>query len=834
MFKKLRVSLLLLALPAFIGATAYTPSYQCPGYKLGGLVQNDNSFSADLTLAGKPCNIYGNDITNLNLQVKINQGNSIRVQIIDKDQKQFQIPETIVEINSDSKLTGFADLSFNYVQHPSAGFGFQISRAGEVIFDTTGYPLVFEDQYLELISKLPHNANIYGMGETPDYFRRDSTNSTKTLWARDIGDPFRENVYGSHSIYMENRNGKFHGSYMHNSHGMDINLIDDTIQYRMLGGVIDISFFGGPTAYDVINAYTDFVGRPRKIPYWTLGFHNCRWGYKSIDEVDQVIANYSKANIPLEVMWIDIDYMDRTRDFTFDPVNFEINRIQDTLNNLHANNQKMVMMVDPAIQRNSSYGPYARGIQDDVFIKNQDGSNYVGQVWPGYTVYPDWFAPNVDKWWSNEFNMFFDQIELDGVWIDMNEVSSFCTGSCGSGIPEDVVPEWPWTIPNPPPPRTPNVNNTFLVPKYTINNHQNEISEKGIDTISVHANGLIDYHVHNLYGHMMAQHTSKFLKTRRPNIKPFLLTRSTFAGSGAYADHWNGDNASNWDNLHVSISSMLDFGIFGIPFIGSDICGFNGNTTEQLCGRWTQVGAFYPFSRVHNAKGQISQELYRWDSVAESARRALNVRYSLLPYYYTKHHIASTIGTPVARPLVFEFSNDANTFAIDAQFMIGEGILISPVVSENATTVDAYIPKGIWYDWYNYSPVVGMGQNVTLDAPINHVNVHIRGGSIIPTQTPGKTVEDSRKNNFTLIVASDENGNAQGELYLDDGITYDSPSSMIKFTFDGKTLVSSGSYGYNQNTCIEKVVILYGTDNCKQTTLNNVSLSLNCGWQIQI
>ncbi|OLY80206.1 Alpha-glucosidase [Smittium mucronatum] len=835
----MRSGLLLLAVLSAVSAGAYDnvkyPAHDCPGYNVNNIVNSaDNSgFTADLYLAGSPCNIYGIDIQNLTLTVSVEKGNKLSVLIEDRDKKQFQIPPNVVQLNQESNLDSFADLTFKHTVDPKTGFGFQILRGSDAIFDTFGYPLVFEDQYIELTSRIPHNANIYGMGETPDYFKRDNSNSTKTIWARDAGDPFRQNVYGSHTVYMENRGGKFHGAYMHNSHGMDIVMVYDTIQYRMLGGVIDMSFFGGPSAYDVINSYTDFVGRPNKIPYWVLGLHNCRWGYQNIDEVDQVIANYSKANIPLEVMWIDIDSMEGFKDFTFDPVNFPLPRIQNTYKNLHEKNQKLVMMVNPAIQRNSSYGPYTRGLEQNTFVKNLDGSTYIGEVWPGYTAYPDWFAANTTSWWHSEFQRFYNDIPLDGVWVDMNEASSFCIGSCGSNVPEDVIPEYPWEAANPLPNRPLDKSNLLLNPKYAIHNGYSEISEKGIETIAIHANGVQEYHVHNLYGHMMTQTTHSFLEAFRPNVRPFLLSRSTFAGTGRYANHWNGDNNSDWFQLHISIPSMLDFGIFGIPFVGSDICGFFSNTTEQLCNRWVELGAFYPFSRVHNAKGNIPQELYRWDSVAESARIAYNIRYQLLPYYYTNFYTASTIGSPVARPLTFEFPADTNLFNNDLQFMVGESILISPVLFENATSVDAYFPGStIWYDWYTHSGFYGQSKNVTLDAPLNHINVHIRGGSIIPTQDPAMTVEATIASNFTLIIALDDDSTASGSLYLDDGISVVGSSSLINFSTDGESLVLDGSFGYHVDNYITKVIMMYpcGTPenpSFSVDTIDCVEISLN-------
>ncbi|KAJ1935810.1 hypothetical protein EC988_008373, partial [Linderina pennispora] len=273
----------------------------CPGYKIVSKQDTASGFSATLKLAGKPCNAYGNDISDLKLNVDFDNQDRLHVHVQDSAGKQYQIPASVLKLDASRQTNkSKASLKFNYFQDAKHGFGFKVSRGKDTVFDTTGHPLIFEDQYIEVTSNLPSNANIYGIGETPDWFRRDTTNTIKTLWNRDAADPFQENVYGSHSIHMELRNGKFHGAYLHNSHGMDIVLANNTIQYRVLGGTADFYFFSGPTALDVIDQYTELVGRPNRIPYWALGFQNCRYGYKSVYEVNDVIANYSKAEIPLE------------------------------------------------------------------------------------------------------------------------------------------------------------------------------------------------------------------------------------------------------------------------------------------------------------------------------------------------------------------------------------------------------------------------------------------------------------------------------------------------------------------------------------------------------
>ncbi|KAJ2503438.1 hypothetical protein GGH96_000228 [Coemansia sp. RSA 1972] len=797
-----------LCLIALLGwAAASGASKRCPGYIATRITETDNGFTALLKLNGQPCSKYGRDIASLTLSVRFDTSNRLHVHISDTAQTQYQIPSWIVPLDKGLGVDKrHRSIEFSHTHDKTNGFGFRVERDGEAIFDTTGHVLVFEDQYLELTSNVASNANIYGLGESPNWFRRNPDNTTVTLWNRDAADPFGENVYGSHAVYMELRSesAKFHGCYLHNSHGMDVVLDPGTVQYRVLGGTLDLYIFSGPTALDVIDQYTQLVGRPARIPYWALGFHNCRYGYTSVDEVNQVITNYSRAQIPLEAAWTDIEYMDKTRDFTFDAVNYPVSEMKKQLDALHSRGQKMVLITDPAIHVDDAYGTFVRGRDQDVFIKNADGTLYVGQVWPGYTVFPDWFAANTSEWWSDELHRYFDTLDIDGMWIDMNEPASFCTGSCGSNRPMREIPERLSNAPH----RFINTTNRMLVPPYAIHNPEPELSDKTVETTAMHATGVSEYHVHNLYGHMESRATRDFLLAYRRNQRPFILSRSTFAGSGALVSHWTGDNTASWTDLHISIASVFDFGVFGIPMVGADICGFYGNTTEELCARWMELGAFYPFSRSHNAKGFAPQEPYRWASVAKATRRALRVRYALLAYMYSTYQDSVERGWPVARPLVYEFPN--SQFASnDRQMLIGSSILVSPVLTQGARSVNAMFPTGRWYNWYTNAHIDGYNTNVTLDAPLEHINVHIRGGSIVPTQRPEMTTTQVRQNDYELVVATSANGTAVGQLYVDDGESFDTRHRWIDFSYDNHVLyVAPRSGSMHVERAVTSLVLL--------------------------
>lgn len=831
--------------------SAPDPQEKCPGYTASNTQETDTGLTADLTLAGPACNVYGNDIHDLRLSVEYQAKDRLAVRITPK----YLAPANQSLFILDPALTPYpgvepgstkdkAKLKFTWSNSPD--FQFRVSRAssGEVLFDTFGSKIVFEDQFLELTTAMVPEYNIYGLAESLRGFRFPN-NYTQTMWnAYNLtNDQILDvNAHSVHPVYLETRYGNgtstSHGVYARNAHGQEWLLRDQRVTYRTIGGSLDFYFLNGPGAKEVISQYqVGIVGTAVLQPYWALGFHQCRWGYQNWTNLQDVIDLYAAQNIQLEGIMNDLDYLDVNRIFTNNPGHYDLDEGKAFLDRLHAAGQYYLPILDPNVyipnpaNASDANPTYDQGAEMGVYIRNgHDEEYYIGVQWPGLSVFPD-FLPSVPQsqaFWTQQIKQFHDKLPFDGFWLDVSDATSFATGSVGSFLPQNPI-HVPFALPGDPDTSvavvytypelfevtnateaasasaalasqsaayptaavtpvqagrtlpTPGVRN-LTFPPYAINNflEGHSLVKQVLSPDATHNDGpynSTEYELHNLYGHLSGNATYHALLETYDNKRPFFIARSTFAGSGSFAGHWGGDTNSKWGNMYFGISQALQFSIVGIPYFGVETCGFNFNADLELCTRWMQLSAWFPMYRNHNNRNTIAQEAYRWATTAESTRRIMNIRYSLLPYTYTLFYNANKVGGTVLRALAWEFPNDESLKAVETQFMSGPALLVTPVLEPLATTVRGVFP-GVadgtrWYDWYTLKEVHAQpGENKTLEAPLVHQPIHIRGGYIIPTQKAGNTSRTSRQSPWSLIVALDKDGSAEGELYLDDGISY--------------------------------------------------------------
>lgn len=895
----------------------------CPGYTASNVMYADTGLNATLTLAGNACNVYGTDIDELVLTVDVQTAHRLSVNISPahvtaENYTQYFLQDELIDLPAQGVLTTNTqdiDLQFSYSNDPTFSFKVIRKSTGDTIFDTEGTVLVYEDQFVEFVNILPENYNLYGLGEHIHGFRLGN-NYTATLWAADVGDQIDTNIYGSHPFYLDTRyyevdnaTGKHtlltgnasaeadyvsysHGVYQRNFHGQDQLLQSSNLTWRLIGGNIDLYFFDGPSATEVTKQYlTGAAGLPAMQQYFTFGYHQCRWGFSNWSMVSDVVTNFKNYGIPLETVWTDIDYMFQYRDFENDPVRFGYSEGQQLMDQLHAAGQHYVPIVDSAIyipnpnNASDNYSTYSTGHEMDVFMKNPDGSEYIGDVWPGYTVFPDWRSTNAVPWWTQSMVGWHKNINWDGIWIDMSEVSSFCIGSCGSGNlslnpihppfslpgePGAVIYDYPegFNVTNAteaasvsaasvsaasatatatagtsstaastsylrttPTPGVRNVN----YPPYAINNLQGDLATHAMSPNATHADGTQDYEIHNLFGHQILNATYNALLEVFPGKRPFIIGRSNAVGTGKYAGHWGGDNFSKFWSMAFSIPQALTFSLLGIPMFGVDTCGFAGDSDEELCARWMALSSMFTFYRNHNTLSAASQEPYIWESVTEATKNAMGVRYSLLPYMYTLFWYAHTTGSTVMRALQWEFPNDPTLAAVDTQFMLGPSILVTPVLEPNVRTVNGVFPgikQGtIWYDWYNQTAITAPstpGANVTIDAPLTHLPLYIKGGSILPQQEALMTTSQCRNSSWSIIAALDVNGAATGNLYLDDGESIDpAETTLVDFTAADSALYASPRGMYKDTNALANVTVLGVRSAPGNVSLNGASVPFN-------
>ncbi|GFR99078.1 lysosomal alpha-glucosidase [Elysia marginata] len=788
----------------------FPPDYN--GYTASNVKTTASGVSADLTRT--TTTLFPPDIKTLKLQIDFQTESRLRVKIFDPANARFEPP---VEVPKGAKAVSNPQYKVKVTESP---FNIVITRAstGATVFDTTGMaPFIFADQYLQIGTRLS-SQYLYGLGEHRYGFLQDINKWRKLVfWNRDDIPKVDNNGYGSHPFYLNlepnmGKNGvpQAHGVLLLNSNAGDVAMQPygqdraGALTFRFTGGLIDMFVLLGDSPLSVGQLYTQVVGAPYMPPFWSLGFHLCRWGYNSSDGLTSVIKRNRDANIPYDVQWNDIDYMDKYKDWTYSPDNF--GNLPSIIADLHANKQRYIIMADPAIsssQPAGSYPPFDDGKRLDTFVKTENGDILVGKVWPGETAFPDFFHPNAYTYWYTQAKQFHDKIAFDGLWIDMNEPSSFIDGSatgCSQTSKYNHPPYTPGTI-----------DGGSLV--------QKTICPSAQHYLSAH------YNLHNMYGWSQANITRAALNTIYGNKRSPIISRSTFVGSGRYTGHWLGDNDSNYKDMAYSIPGILNFNLFGIPLIGADICGFRGTTTPEMCTRWHQLGVFYPFMRNHADIRSPDQDPASFPSpYVAHIRKALNLRYQLLAVLYTGFFNANTKGLPIVRPLFYIYPG---TEAISNQFMWNDQLLISPVLTQGASTVNAFIPRDRFYDYYTLSPVNGGGRVVSLPAPLDTINVHIRGGSILPLLPTTTRTDDARQQKFTITAASSLNGTAQGELFWDDGESSNSiPSkmySLIKFNLNKNILTTTAAMkGYMPTSGLQAgVVYILGVPQAPNTVLVN-------------
>uniref|UniRef100_A0A8C4GNN5 Glucosidase II alpha subunit b n=1 Tax=Dicentrarchus labrax TaxID=13489 RepID=A0A8C4GNN5_DICLA len=535
-------------------------------------------------------------------------------------------------------------------------------------------------------------------------------------------------------------------------------------------GIIDVFIMLGPTPKDIFSQYASLTGTQSFPPLSALAYHQCRWNYNDQEDVQTVDAGFDEHDIPYDFIWLDIEHTDGKRYFTWDPHKFATPK--EMLQGLVDKKRKMVAIVDPHIKVDSNYKIHNEIRSRGYYIKNKDGGDYEGWCWPGSAGYPDFTRADMRAWWASMFayDQYEGSMENLYTWNDMNEPS------------------------------------VFNGPEVTMHKDAMHGAWEHRD-------------VHNLYGFYVQMATAEGLIQRSGGVeRPFVLTRAFFAGSQRYeCAVWTGDNAAEWDHLKISIPMCLSLGLVGISFCGADVGGFFKSPSTELLVRWYQTGAYQPFFRAHAHLDTPRREpwLFGPENTA-LIREVVRQRYTLLPYWYQQFYHAHQTGQPVMRPLWVEYPQDPATFALDDEFLIGRDLLVHPVTEEGARGVTAYLPgkDEVWFDVHTFQKHNG-AQNLYIPVTMSSIPVFQRGGSIIPRKLRVRRSSTCMEHDpYTLYVALNPQRTAEGELYIDDGHTF----NYEKKEFIHRSLSNLAPEAqFSTRSWIERIVILGASKPSKVT-----------------
>ena len=628
--------------------------------------------------------------------------------------------------------------------------------AGNVISaDAVGRPTEFRLGGFSIHKAMPSDEHYFGLGDKAGTF--DRRNQAYTLWNTDIGtqesiDP----IYKSIPFFLAIGGGRTYGIFLDNTWRSWFDFgkeARDTYSFGAEGGPLNYYLIYGSTPKQVVQGYAYLTGTHPLPALWTLGFQQSRYSYTPESQIREIANRFRADQIPGDVLYLDIDYQDRNRPFTVNPQTFP--NFPGLVSDLRKQHFHLVLITDLHIAHaaNQGYSPYDTGEAGNHFVKNADGSEFVGIVWPGPAVFPDFTRAKTRDWWGGLYKEFV-QNGIAGFWNDMNEPAVF--DGPGKTMPLDNI---------------------------------HRIEEPGFATRNA-----AHSEIHNIVGLENARATYEGLLKLRPNERPFVLTRATFAGGQRYGFTWTGDNSSTWNHLRLATQQLLNLGISGISFVGDDIGGFNASPPPDLLTRWIEVGAFNPMFRDHTTKGSLMQEVWVHGPEQEAIRRRyIETRYRLLPYIYTLADESSRTGLPMMRPIFLEFPEvftpPSNGFGyLDTEFLLGPSLLVAP--QPFAETLDDYVvsfPTGQWYDFWTglkaAAPVpeptivdiANAGPGTAFPAPakihpvLDTLPVYVRAGSILPLQPLIQSTDETPSGPLELRVYPGQA--CSGSLYLDDGHT---------------------------------------------------------------
>jgi alpha-glucosidase len=591
-------------------------------------------------------------------------------------------------------------------------------------------PMAFDGDAFHVWLSMPEDEHYYGLGDKAGPL--DHRASSYTMWNTDqfgwqeSTDPLYKDI----PFFLALRHGIAHGVFLDNTYRSDFDLgraVRDTFSFGATGGELNYYFFFGPHPKKVLESYTALVGRSPLPPLWSLGFQQSRYSYYPEARVREIANTFRERKIPADVLYLDIDYQEGNAPFTIDRTRFP--NFEGMIKDLGQEGFKIITITDLHIKKQPGYKPYDEGIAGDDFVKNPDGSVFVGTVWPGESVFPDFTLDRVRRWWGTLYKDFVG-MGVAGFWNDMNEPALF--GRADKTMPLDTVHRIDWG---------------------------------GTQTHRA---------IHNVYGMQNVRGTYEGLLRLRPDQRPFVLTRAAFAGAQRYAATWTGDNTSSWNHMRMMVPQILNMGLSGYPLVGADIGGFAGSPPADLLTRWIELGVFTPIYRDHTTKGTLDQEPWVHGPEHEAIRRRyIELRYQLMPYIYTSVEETTRTGIPLMRPIFLEYPQAENLYnEIDngslLEYLFGRDLLVAPRETEMQDDLHITLPPGEWYDFWTGEKMQA-GKEIEVNPALGELPVFARGGAIIPEQPIVQYTAQKPDGPLRLMIYPGED--CQGSLYLDDGVS---------------------------------------------------------------
>ncbi|MBV9577390.1 MAG: alpha-glucosidase, partial [Chloroflexi bacterium] len=629
--------------------------------------------------------------------------------------------DCVAEIGLDPLRIGFRVGERQFaVDEASLGMGFlPLAEPSARLVDPLGAPAM-------VFKRHEPDTRYFGCGERTGGLEK--TGTRQVFW--NVDPPAGHtaalnNLYTSVPFVLALRDGQAWGLFVDSSYRLEFDLAaqdPERCAFGVDGGPLVYYVFSGPSPRQVLERYTELTGRIPMPPRWALGYHQSRWGYTTADEVLRLARTFRERNLPLDAVYLDIDYMRGYRVFTWDPERFADPAA--LVRELAELGVKLVTIVDPGVKVDHDYPVYTSAREADLFCKTFSGAEYHNVVWPGTCAFPDFTNPRTRDWWAAQLPSLLEP-GVAGIWCDMNEPTMF-------------VPT-PHTLPD-------------------------DVAHHGDGEAVLHAQ------VHNLYGQLMARATYEGLRHLQPDRRPFVISRAGFAGLQRYALHWTGDNDSWWEHLWMSMPQLQNLGLSGYAWVGVDVGGFSGDATGELLARWTEFGIFQPFCRNHSAWGTHPQEPWAFGETYEAyIRTLLRLRQRLLPYLYTLFEEAHRSGAPILRPLLFEYPDDPTTCSTDDEFLLGSALLVAPMTRPGNEYRHVYLPQGTWVHYWTGRQSVGP-VHILAHAPLGQPAVYVRANTPVPLWPDTAYAGDALPDPLTwLVCVALDSADGAGEYYADAG-----------------------------------------------------------------